>query len=175
MDEEQQLVSQALELYEKAIVRLGKYMEMIPKASIKGIAQHLSRQYFKQNPGQKLSDEERLKLAHLICANIFDEVLKKAHTVVSVGKDGTGNVIFSQSKPVIQADRDGAQLFYRRALNKMAMESFPDAERLLKRAVEIDPSFIDAWDALVDVYEKNEKEELAQAARDKMRELKAQS
>ncbi len=175
MDQEQELVSLSLEIYEKSSSRMGKYMQIIPKSNIRGIAQHLARQYFKQNPGKTLDEAERQNLANQLCRNIFDEVLKKAHTVITIDADGMGKIAFQQRTPVIQAERDGAQLFYRRALNKMAMDSYPDAERLLKRAVEIDSNYIDAWDALADVYERNEKEELAKSAREKVAELKAAS
>lgn len=175
MDQEQELVSLSLEIYEKASSHMGKYMQIIPKSNIKGIAQDLARQYFKQNPGKTLDEAERQKLASQICRNIFDEILKKAHTVITINADGKGKIAYQQRTPSIQVARDGSQLFYRRALNKMAMDCYPDAERLLKRAVEIDSSYIEAWDALADVYEKNEKEDLAKFAREKIVELKSGS
>lgn len=162
MDEEKALVDASMDIFQKMQAQqhpaLVSYMKILPEPMIKGMAQHLARQYLKrQTEPVPLEDGERAILAVHICKQILNDVIQKARRRDSSTAD---------------TDKDGAELFYRRALNHMSTERYSDAERLLRRSVEIYPDFADAWDLLVDVFERNGKPELSEQAKLKLRYLK---
>lgn len=165
MDDEQALVDISMELFRKIRsgsvnginVALQNYLGIIPDPLLKGMAQHKARQYFKQRADKEpLSDQERMVLSAQIGQQILDELILKVRKKAKQGDE----------------DLDGAELFYRRALNHMGMERYSDAERLLRRAVDICPDFYDAWETLIEVLQFSEKPELAEQAKLRLRELK---
>ena len=134
------------------------YFERLPESGIRGKAHHLSRQYVKEiGKGKPLSDEDKEAAVLKICQLILNEIIQKIRMPV------TGSNYM---------ERDGAELFYRRALNQISRECYSDAERLLRRAVDIFPEFIDAWEVLVEVYTQNGNENLAAQANLRLQELK---
>lgn len=137
---------------------LAGYLEILPESSLRGFAQHLARQYFKDNPSKsQLTDEEMNMLALAICRELLNEIIKKARQNKVGNKD---------------MELDGAELFYRRALNHLLQERLDQAEKLARRAVEICPTFSDGWDLLADLLDQNEKPEEAHIARSKLKELR---
>lgn len=159
MSDEEFLVSETLRRFElfKTHHALGLYFQKLPDESIRGQAQHLTRQYFKQlPPGTKMDSEEKEAFIGSLCAIILDNIIQKVRM-----PDPNSNY----------KERDGAELFYRRALNQISRESYPDAERLLRRAVQIHPDFADGWEVLAEVYEHNGKKNLAFQARLRLQEL----
>jgi tetratricopeptide (TPR) repeat protein len=166
MEEENALVDTTMTLFGKmrlkkdsaADAALAKYLEYIPDALLQGKAHQMARQYLRQRSEKTpLNNVDMLVVAVQICQQILNELIQKTRT---------------RTESVIAGDLDGAELFYRRALTHIAVDRYADAERLLRRAVEICPDFIDGWDVLVEVLEYNQKPELAEQARLRLRELK---
>lgn len=150
------------EILDAIIVIIRKYyipdhhFDLLPESVWKGQARHLLRQYMKQRVQVgPIDDEEKQQVASRVCEFIIADLIHKANAG-------------AESKNI---ERDGAELFYRRALNHMARESFADAERALTQAVQIDDSFVAAWEALLEVLNHNGKEELAKQVKSKLRTL----
>lgn len=165
MDDEKALVDKSMEIFRRirgtkdgaVNAALAGYVEIMPDPLLKGMAQHKARQYLRQRAERApLTNQEMLVLSAQISQQILNELIQK-----TMRKPGTVN----------NDDLDGAELFYRRALNHISMERYSDAERLLRRSVEICPDFADGWDVLIEVLEHNGKIELAEQARLRVREL----
>ncbi len=140
---------------------LSEYLKILPDSTLKGMAQHLLRLHFKQSgrKAESLNELEKNELIARVCQQILNELILKARKRnCSKGDE----------------DRDGAELFYRRALNHISRDSYADAERLLKQAVEISPDFTDGWEVLAEVLEYNGKAEGSQQARLKLRQLRGE-
>jgi hypothetical protein len=168
MDDERAIVETSMKMLRQmrvgkddaAALALARYLEIIPESLLQGMAHHKARLYLKERPqGPPLSNFEIVVLSAQLCQQILNELIQKARR-----RQGT----------VINGDLDGAELFYRRALNHIGMERYVDAERLLRRSVEIYPDFLDGWDVLSEVLEHNGKVELAEQARLKVLELKTE-
>ena len=162
MDIEADIVQRSMGIFKSIRAQSGNalsdYLKILPDSTLQGMAQHLLRQYFKEQPERKheMDEEHRALMAAALSREVLNECIKKARQKKS-GKD---------------IDLDGAELFYRRALNHMAAERFSDAERMLKRALEICPEFFDGWDLIAELYDCTGKAELAQKARDNLKKLK---
>ncbi len=161
MNEEQEILSLSMDCFRKVRdsnnAALSKYLKILPEEFVQGVAMQLLRQHFKQRQEKRpLSDEEKTSLSVMICQQVINESILKLR----------------KAKTAANSDLDGAELFYRRALKHMAMERFNEAERSLKRSVEICPDFADGWDAFADVLQRNGKLEQSQKARLKVRQLK---
>ncbi|MBX9689527.1 MAG: tetratricopeptide repeat protein [Candidatus Obscuribacterales bacterium] len=161
MDDETALLNLTMDTFQRmrnyTSGALNRYLQILPDSTLRGMAQHMIRQYMKGRKGkQALSDDEKRVLVAKICEQILNESIQKARKKTASADDEA---------------RDGAELFYRRALNQISRENFSSAERLLKRAVEISPDFVDAWEVLAEVLEKAEKPELAEKAKLMVRHL----
>lgn len=136
---------------------VANYLQTIPDPYLSGLALQKLRTYARTQPNSApLSTQGRAKLSAQICQQVFNELMEK------VRKRHTAS----------DANLDGAELFYRRAVNQISRERPEDAERLLKRCVEIEPRFVDGWKLLSDVLEQNGKAEAAERARQKLSELR---
>lgn len=162
MDDEKSLVSLSMDMFSKMRLQtdnlaVANYLRIIPDQLLQGSAQHLARQFMNQRRGEaSLTEQQKTILSIQICQQIFDEIIRKARQTTASNEN-----------------LDGAELFYRRALNHMTMERYSDAERMLRRSVEIYPDFVDGWDALAEVLDRNGKPDLAEQARMKASNLKA--
>jgi tetratricopeptide (TPR) repeat protein len=164
MEDELEIVKLTMDIFEKMRQQetssaLRNWLRILPDNMLSGSAMQLLRQYAKQNPTTTaLSSEEKTALAGKTAMLIINDLLQKERQVIRGAKKNE--------------DLDGAELFYRRALSHMAMERYSDAERFLKRAVEICPSFVDGWEAFVEVLERNGKDEHAAEARTRLAQLR---
>ena len=163
MDEELEIVKLTMDIFEKMRQQesnsaLRNWLKILPDNMLRGSAMQLLRQYSKQDQTRTaLSEDEKTELAAKTAMLIINGLLQKERQVISGAQKNE--------------DLDGAELFYRRALSHRAMERYSDAERFLKRAVEICPSFVDGWETFVEVLERNGKDEHAAEARTRLAEL----
>ena len=167
MDNEKALVDTSMNIFRRmrtlkdgaVNAALSRYLEILPEPMLAGMAHHKARQYLKHRPSEMPLDSKEVPvLSRQICQQILNELILKIRNRAAAG---------------VNADLDGAELFYRRALHHIALERYADAERLLRRSVEIYPDFTDGWDVLVEVFEHNGKAELAEQARLELRELRS--
>lgn len=164
MEDEQEIVQLTMQIFEsmrrnESNNAWRNWLKILPNEMLQGTAMHLIRQYFKQRSAKSpLSTGEKHELADRTATLIINELLKKEREII--------RATYTTGGAKRDEDRDGAELFYRRALKHMAMERYFDAERYLKRAVEICPNFSDAWETYAEILELNGKEEHAAAARE---------
>ncbi len=173
MDEEEKLVSESLRVFDtfRSIKHVGDYLEIIPEPEIRGKAQHHARKYLRENPGVQLTGTELTKVGGLISVIILNEIIERSRAPFVEAYADSAPLV---KKKLFTPERDGAELFYRRALRHLSVERHADAERLLKRSVEIDPEFIDGWETYCEVLLLNGKEQLAAQARLQIRSLKGE-
>lgn len=160
MQDELEIVQLTMDIFEKMRQQesnkaLRNWMKVLPDTVLRGSAMQLLRQYMKQRDKKSvLSADEKHELASQTARLVIDGLLQKERQVMRTGKT--------------DVNLDGAELFYRRALSHIAMERYSEAERLLKRAVEISPGFTDGWETFAEVLEQNGKKERAAEARAKL-------
>lgn len=128
---------------------LDSYLNNISDNIIDTSINQRLRVYGKSSDDSPLSEEQINKLSVQLMEQILNEILQKARP-----REATHDV-----------ERDGAELFYRRALSCVSRQCFFDAERFLKRCVEISPNFLDGWRLLIEVLEENGKTAAARTAR----------
>lgn len=98
-------------------------------------------------------------------AEFLDTPLIREFFVQTAGASGAGT---GGKSP----DADGARIFYSKAMKKMQLENFKEARTMLKKAVELDPEFIDAWTELAACHERLSEVEKAARARLRAQELR---
>lgn len=137
---------------------VAAYLKTIPIPFLTALALQKLKSYSKNTSNEPVDDQQKMELSTQICQQVFNELIARVRKQHSSG----------------DATRDGAELFYRRAVTHLSSERSTDAERLLKRCVEIEPTFIDGWELLSDVLEQNGKAEAAENARAKLAALKSE-
>ncbi len=97
-------------------------------------------------------------------ANLAQNILATPGLFGAFAKASSATIYAPFTAPPDQ-NRDGAQLFYRKALKKIEFEQYKEARSLLKKSISLCDDFAPAWEALADALEGcGQREQSRQAA-----------